>query len=162
LTGREKVILGGLAAGLRRDELEAKYEEIVAFAELGDFIDMPMRTFSAGMHGRLAFAVAAYVNPDILLIDEALSVGDARFRRKSFRRMRELCARARTVVVVGHSLNSVRELCDHALWLHDGTVQACGDPSEVVSAYADFLSGERRHRSASACVQSLSAGGASR
>jgi teichoic acid transport system ATP-binding protein len=146
LTGRENVILGGLAAGLRRDELAAKYDEIVAFAELGDFMDMPMRTFSTGMYGRLAFAVAAYMNPDVLLIDEALSVGDARFRRKSFRRMRELCARARTVVVVSHSLSSVRELCDQALWLHDGTVQACGDWSEVVSAYEDFISGERRHR----------------
>ena len=92
LTGRENVVLGGLAAGLTRAQLREKYDEIVAFAELEDFMDMPMRTYSSGMYGRLAFAVAVTMEPDILIIDEALSVGDARFRRKSFNRMRKLCS----------------------------------------------------------------------
>ena len=90
MTGRQNVVLGGLAAGLTREQLAAKYEEIVAFAELEEFMDMPMRTYSSGMYGRLAFAVAVTMEPEILLIDEALSVGDARFRKKSFRKMREL------------------------------------------------------------------------
>ena len=95
LSGRENVVLGGLAAGLRRDELAEKYDEITEFAELGDFMDLPMRTYSSGMYGRLAFSVAVNMDPDILLVDEALSVGDARFKKKSFERMQELCAQAR-------------------------------------------------------------------
>ena len=109
LTGRENVVLGGLAAGLTRAQLREKYDEIVAFAELEDFMDMPMRTYSSGMYGRLAFAVAVTMEPDILIIDEALSVGDARFRRKSFNRMRELCGEDRTILLVTHALGSDRE-----------------------------------------------------
>ena len=108
LTGRQNVMLGGLAAGLERDQLDEKYEEIVEFAELEEFMDMPMRTYSSGMYGRLGFSVAVNMEPDILLIDEALSVGDARFRRKSFNKMRELCADDRTIVLVSHALGSIR------------------------------------------------------
>src|SRR5918992_4559217 len=104
LTGRENVVLGGLAAGWSREELAAKYDDIVKFAELEDFMDMPMRTYSSGMYGRLAFAVAVTMHPDILLIDEALSVGDARFRKKSFAKMRELCSENRTILLVSHAL----------------------------------------------------------
>ncbi len=100
LTGRQNVVLGGLAAGLTRAELAERYDEIVDFAELEDFMDMPMRTYSSGMYGRLAFAVAVTMHPDILIIDEALSVGDARFRKKSFERMRELCSEDRTILLV--------------------------------------------------------------
>jgi ABC-type polysaccharide/polyol phosphate transport system ATPase subunit len=139
LSGRENVILGGLAAGLQRDDLERRYEAIVDFAELGEFMDLPMRSYSSGMYGRLAFAVAVHMDPDVLLIDEALSVGDARFRRKSFERMRELCAQARTIVIVSHAFGSFRQLCDQALWLHDGTPRAWGKPDEAIRAYADFL-----------------------
>ena len=139
LTGRENVILGGLAAGLSREMLEEKYEEIVKFSELGDFMDMPMRTYSSGMYGRLGFAVAVNMDPDILLIDEALSVGDARFKRKSFNKMKELCAQDRTVVLVSHAMGTIRELCDEVLWLHQGQTQAYGDPDEVVDAYMEFL-----------------------
>jgi ABC-type polysaccharide/polyol phosphate transport system ATPase subunit len=139
LTGRENVILGGLAAGLSRETMEAKYDEIVAFAELGDFMDMPMRTYSSGMFGRLAFSVAVNMEPDILLIDEALSVGDARFRRRSARKMRELCTQDRTVILVTHALGTVQELCDKAIWLDHGELKLWDDPEPVVDAFTDFL-----------------------
>jgi ABC-type polysaccharide/polyol phosphate transport system ATPase subunit len=139
LTGRENVVLGGLAAGLRRSELAEKYAEIVEFAELEEFMDLPMRTYSSGMYGRLAFAVAVTMHPDILIIDEALSVGDARFRRKSFERMRDLCGEDRTILLVSHALGSIEELCDEAIWLHKGRMKLWDEPSAVVDAYARFL-----------------------
>ena len=139
LTGRENVVLGGLAAGLTREQMEAKYDEIVDFAELEDFMDMPMRTYSSGMYGRLAFAVAVNMDPDILLIDEALSVGDARFRRKSFEKMKELCGQARTIVLVSHALGTVRDLCDQAIWLDHGVLRMWDEPDAVIDAYTDFL-----------------------
>jgi teichoic acid transport system ATP-binding protein len=139
LTGRENVVLGGLAAGLSREELAAKYEQIVAFAELEDFMDMPMRTYSSGMYGRLGFSVAVNMDPDILMIDEALSVGDARFRKKSFRRMRELCQQDRTVVLVSHALGTIEQLCDQAIWMDRGVLRMWDEPEAVVSAYTEFL-----------------------
>ena len=139
MTGRQNVVLGGLAAGLSREQLAAKYEEIVAFAELEDFMDMPMRTYSSGMYGRLAFAVAVTMEPEILLIDEALSVGDARFRKKSFRKMRELCGEDRTILLVSHALGSIKELCDQAIWIHKGELRMWDEPDNVVDAYTEFL-----------------------
>jgi ABC-type polysaccharide/polyol phosphate transport system ATPase subunit len=139
LTGRDNVRLGGLAAGLNRDQLDEKYEEIVRFAELGEFMDMPMRTYSSGMYGRLAFSVAVNMDPDILLIDEALSVGEARFRRKSANKMRELCSEAHTIVLVSHALGSIRELCDQAIWLDHGEMRMWDEPDAVVDAYTEFL-----------------------
>jgi ABC-type polysaccharide/polyol phosphate transport system ATPase subunit len=139
LSGRDNVRLGGLAAGLARDQLESKYEEIVKFAELGEFMDMPMRTYSSGMYGRLAFSVAVNMDPDILLIDEALSVGDARFRRKSANKMRELCNQAHTIVLVSHALGSIRELCDQAIWMDHGVMRMWDEPEAVVDAYTEFL-----------------------
>ena len=139
LTGRENVILGGLAAGLTREQLEARYDEIAEFAELGDFMDMPMRTYSSGMYGRLAFSVAVHMEPDILLIDEALSVGDARFRRKSFAKMRELCAQARTILIVSHALQSVRDLCSDVIWMDKGKIAMWDTADAVIDAYARFL-----------------------
>ena len=139
LTGRENVVLGGLAAGLTRAQLREKYDEIVAFAELEDFMDMPMRTYSSGMYGRLAFAVAVTMEPDILIIDEALSVGDARFRRKSFNRMRKLCRQDRTILLVTHALGSVEKLCDEAIWMDKGEMRMWDEPHAVVEAYTDFL-----------------------
>ena len=139
LTGRENVILGGLAAGLSRERLEEKYEEIAEFAELEEFMDLPMRTYSSGMYGRLAFSVAVNMDPDILLIDEALSVGDARFRRKSANKMRELCGQAHTIVLVSHALGSVRELCDQAIWMDRGVMRMWDEPEAVVDAYTEFL-----------------------
>ena len=139
LTGRQNVVLGGLAAGLTRAQLREKYDEIVAFAELEDFMDMPMRTYSSGMYGRLAFAVAVTMEPEILLIDEALSVGDARFRKKSFRKMRELCSENRTILLVSHALGSIKELCDQAIWMHKGELRMWDEPDAVVDAYTEFL-----------------------
>jgi ABC-type polysaccharide/polyol phosphate transport system ATPase subunit len=139
LTGRQNVVLGGLAAGLSREQLAEKYDKIVRFAELGEFMDMPMRTYSSGMYGRLAFSVAVNMDPNILLIDEALSVGDARFRKKSFRKMRQLCRQARTIMLVSHSMASIRELCDEAIWMHKGELRMWDEPGAVVEAYTSFL-----------------------
>jgi teichoic acid transport system ATP-binding protein len=139
LTGRENVVLGGLAAGLTREHLADKYEEIVAFAELEDFMDMPMKTYSSGMYGRLGFSVAVNMDPDILLIDEALSVGDAKFRKKSFEKMRELCSQDRTIVLVSHALGSIEDLCDQAIWIDKGHLRMEGEPSDVIHAYTSFL-----------------------
>jgi ABC-type polysaccharide/polyol phosphate transport system ATPase subunit len=139
LTGRQNVVLGGLAAGLTRAELAEKYDEIVEFAELEEFMDMPMRTYSSGMYGRLAFAVAVTMEPDILLIDEALSVGDARFRKKSFRKMRQLCSEDRTILLVSHALGSIKELCDQAIWMHKGELRMWDEPEAVIDAYTEFL-----------------------
>ena len=139
LTGRDNVRLGGLAAGYDRAHLAEKYEDIVRFAELGEFMDLPMRTYSSGMYGRLGFAVAVHMDPDILLIDEALSVGDARFRRKSANKMRELVEQARTIVLVSHALGTVRELCDQAIWLDHGVLRMWDEPDAVVDAYTEFL-----------------------
>jgi len=139
ISGRENVVLGGLAAGLTRDQLREKYEEIVAFAELEDFMDMPMRAYSSGMYGRLGFSVAVNLDPDVLVVDEALSVGDARFKRKSFEKMRSLCSENRTIVLVSHSLGAILDLADEAVWMHKGELKMIGDTREVVDAYADFL-----------------------
>ncbi|MGH3032525.1 MAG: ABC transporter ATP-binding protein [Gaiellaceae bacterium] len=139
LTGHDNVVLGGLASGLTREQLEAKYDEIAEFAELGDFMDLPMRTYSSGMYGRLAFSVAVSMEPDILLVDEALSVGDARFKRKSFDKMRELCAQARTIFIVSHGLRSIRDLCSEVIWMHEGRIAMRDDPDTVVDAYKRFL-----------------------
>ena len=139
LTGRQNVTLGGLAAGLSRGQLAEKYDDIVEFAELEDFMDMPMRTYSSGMYGRLGFSVAVNMEPDILLIDEALSVGDARFRKKSARKMKELCSQARTIVLVSHALGTIHDLCDTAVWMHKGELQMQGEPQAVIDAYTQFL-----------------------
>ena len=139
LTGRENVVLGGLAAGLTREQIAEKYDEISEFAELGDFMDAPMRTYSSGMYGRLAFSVAVNLDPDILLVDEALSVGDARFKQKSFAKMQELCAQARTIFIVSHGLKSIRKLCTDAIWLHEGRIAVRDEPDTVVDEYRRFL-----------------------
>jgi ABC-type polysaccharide/polyol phosphate transport system ATPase subunit len=144
LTGRENVMLGGLAAGLSRAEVSRRYDEIEGFADLEDgFIDMPMRTYSSGMYGRLAFAVAVHMEPDILLVDEALSAGDARFKHRAFTKMQELMAQARTIFLVSHALGSVVDLCNDAIWLQKGQLIARGDPQEIVDAYTDSVKVKR-------------------
>ncbi len=138
-SGRDNVVLGGLAAGLRRDQIEAKYEEIAEFAELGDFMDLPMRAYSSGMYGRLAFSVAIHMEPDILLVDEALSVGDARFKRKCLAKMRELSAQDRTILIVSHGLKTMRKLCSEVIWMHQGQIARRDEPDAVIDAYRQFL-----------------------
>ena len=139
LTGRENVVLGGLAQGLTREQMLDKYEEIADFAELGDFMDMPMRTYSSGMQGRLAFSVAVTMEPDILVIDEALSAGDARFKKKASAKMQQLCSQDTTVLLVTHGMGTVKKLCDRAVWLHKGEVVMKDRSKEVVKYYTRFL-----------------------
>lgn len=139
LSGRENVLLGGLAAGLSRAEIEQNFTNVVDFAELWDHIDMPMRTYSAGMYGRLGFAVATTINPEILLIDEALSTGDASFKEKSSQRINELASQAKTLLVVSHALGAIQELCNRVIWLDHGNIVRVGAPDEVIDAYTEFL-----------------------
>jgi len=140
LSGRDNIILGGLASGLSKEEIENKTDEIARFADLPDgFIDMPVRTYSSGMYGRVAFAVAVAMTPDILLLDEALSAGDAAFKEKSFLRMRELVKEARTIVIVSHALQTVKDLCTHAIWMHKGEILAKGEPGAITEKYLEFL-----------------------
>jgi ABC-type polysaccharide/polyol phosphate transport system ATPase subunit len=140
LSGRDNIILGGLASGLTKEEIESKTDEIAEFAALPDgFIDLPVRTYSSGMYGRLSFSVAVSMTPDILLLDEALSAGDAAFKEKSFERMRQLCAEARTILIVSHALATVTDLCDTAIWMHKGSMLSKGKPEEIVDQYLKFL-----------------------
>ena len=139
LSGRQNVVLGGLAAGLGKKQIAEKYDEITEFAELGDFMDMPMRTFSSGMFGRLAFAVAVHMDPDILLIDEALSAGDAHFKDKARAKMEELVGKARTMLVVSHGLSTIKDLCHEAIWMHQGELMMRGEPQPIIDAYTTFL-----------------------
>jgi ABC-type polysaccharide/polyol phosphate transport system ATPase subunit len=148
LTGRENVMLGGLAAGLSRAEVKQRYEEIKAFADLKDgFIDMPMRTYSSGMFSRLAFAVAVHMEPDILLVDEALSAGDAKFRRRASAKMAELMGQARTIFLVSHALGSVVDMCNDAIFLQEGKIMARGEPQEIVDMYTESVDVKQDHLS---------------
>jgi len=139
MSGRDNVYLGGLAAGMSRDEIDNHFEEIAEFSELGEAIDAPMRTYSSGMYARLAFSVAATVRPDILIVDEALSTGDARFKEKSLEKIKELRSDARALILVSHALGTVRDICNEVAWLHKGKLIQRGKPDEVVDAYASFL-----------------------
>lgn len=139
LSGRENVILGGLASGLSRREVEERADEVADFADLGEFIDAPMRTYSSGMFSRLAFSVAVHMKPDILMIDEALSAGDAAFRAKAGVKMQELLDNARAMFLVSHGLGSVVEMCTDAIWLHKGKLMMRGEPQAVVDAYTEFV-----------------------
>lgn len=140
LSGRENVILGGLAAGMTMDEVQEKQDSIIKFADIGGFIDLPTTTYSSGMFGRLAFAVATHVDPEILLIDEALSAGDASFRSKAVAKVQEMCGHAQTIVVVSHSTSLVSEIATHAAWLHQGRLKQIGEVGEVAEAYTKFVS----------------------
>ncbi len=138
LSGRENVILGGLAAGLTRKQVEERFEQIADWAELHEAIDMPMKSYSSGMYGRLAFAVSTHMEPDVLLVDEALSTGDAHFRRKSYDKMQELVAQARTILIVSHGLAAIREMCDDCIWMHKGEIVRRGNPDDVAAEYLEF------------------------
>ncbi|HLL73710.1 MAG TPA: ABC transporter ATP-binding protein [Pyrinomonadaceae bacterium] len=135
LTGRENVSLNGAILGMRKAEIEAKFDEIVAFAEVEKFIDTPVKRYSSGMYLRLAFAVAAHLEPEILLVDEVLAVGDARFQRKCLNKMEDVGQQGRTVLFVSHNMPAVTRLCPRTILLDGGRVLADGPSSEVVSAY---------------------------
>jgi ABC-type polysaccharide/polyol phosphate transport system ATPase subunit len=142
LTGRENVMLQGALLGFSRRETRVRLERIVEWAELQEFIDAPIRTYSTGMAARLAFAVATDVDPDILLVDEALAVGDEKFQRKCQERMAALQAHGKTFMLVSHSLNHIRKNCDRAIWLHHGRIVRDGDPETVSQAYHEWSLGE--------------------
>ena len=139
LSGRENIILGGLASGLSRREVEERAAEVAEWTELGDFIDMPMRTYSSGMSARVGFSVAVHMKPDILMIDEALSTGDAHFREKANAKMAELRESARAMFLVSHGLGSIKEMCNEAIWLDRGKLMMRGEPADVVKAYIEFV-----------------------
>ena len=135
LTGRENIIINGVLLGLRKREIEAKIEEIIQFSGLSDFIDQPLKTFSSGMQSRLGFAIAVHVKPDILLVDEVLSVGDAEFQQKCLRRIDDLRNSGATVVFVSHNLQTVETICDRAMWIDKGRGVSLGSPKEVIEQY---------------------------
>lgn len=141
LTGRENIVLSGMLLGFSEKEIEEKTQDIIDFAEIGEFIDRPVRTYSSGMHSKLAFAITAMLETDIMLVDEVLSVGDERFRKKSLSKMKELITdKNRTVLIVSHSIETLNELCDRVMWIHDGEMKEIGEPVEVLSHYKAFMS----------------------
>jgi lipopolysaccharide transport system ATP-binding protein len=135
LTGRENIYLSGAIIGMRKREIDRKFDEIVAFAEVGPFVDTPVKRYSSGMYVRLAFAVAAHLDADIMLVDEVLAVGDLRFQRRCLGKMDEVARDGRTVVFITHQMNQIRRLCTRAVWLEGGRVRAVGRAAEIVSAY---------------------------
>jgi lipopolysaccharide transport system ATP-binding protein len=139
LTGRENILLSGMLLGMSRHEIHRKMDSIVSFAELDEFIDQPIKVYSSGMRARLGFAIAFEVDPDIVLIDEALGVGDAAFREKASRVLRHRVRSEKTFVIVSHSASAIRELCNHAIWIEKGTVRTEGPPDEVLQRYQQFL-----------------------
>src|SRR5512133_3931080 len=135
ISGRENVYINGIMLGLTKREITRRFDEIVEFADLRDFIDAPVKTYSSGMYMRLGFAVAIHVDPDVLLIDEVLAVGDEAFTHKCLDKFAEFRRRNKTILLVTHSLNLVEKFCDDVLWLDSGRIRGEGDPRRVVSAY---------------------------
>ena len=140
LSGRENILLSGMLLGFSEKQVRDKMDEIIKFAELGRFIDMPVKTYSSGMYSKLAFSITAVLESDIMLIDEVLSVGDAKFKKKSYRKMKELISnKNRTVVIVSHSSETLRKLCTTLMWLHNGKIRMLGKTDEVLEAYEKFM-----------------------
>ena len=135
VSGRRNIILGGLALGMSREDIEARMDDIIEWTGLEDFIDLPIRTYSSGMKARLHFAIATSVEPEILLVDEALSVGDEVFKERSKERIQGLLEGAGTVFVCSHSMSTIREMCTRVIWLEDGQIHLDGDAEDVVKAY---------------------------
>ena len=144
LTGRENVYLNGSILGMRRREIDANFDEIVAFAEVDRFLDTPVKRYSSGMYVRLAFAIAAHLQPEILLIDEVLAVGDVRFQKKCLGKMRDVARGGRTVLFVSHNMASVKSLCDRAILLSAGRIERQGDVDETVDAYLETMGEQAR------------------
>ncbi|MCX4364741.1 MAG: ATP-binding cassette domain-containing protein [Bacilli bacterium] len=141
LTGKENIYLSGMLLGFSEEEIAAKEKEIIEFADIGEFIKKPVKTYSSGMYSKLAFAITAILETDIMLIDEVLSVGDAKFKEKSYNKMKELISDThRTVIIVSHSLGTISELCDEVLWLEKGEVIMKGSAEEVIPKYQEFMS----------------------
>ena len=140
LSGRENIYLSGMLLGFPKKIIDEKINEIIEFSELGEFIDRPVKTYSSGMHSKLAFSINSIMQTDIMLVDEVLSVGDAKFKKKSFEKMKELIEdKHRTVLIVSHSSQNIRELCNKVLWIHDGQIKMYGDTKEVMDRYDEFM-----------------------
>ena len=140
LSGRENILLSGMLLGFSREQILQRMDEIIAFSELGEFIEKPIRTYSSGMYSKLSFAITAVLETDIILIDEVLSVGDAKFRKKSYAKMKELISQKdRTVVIVSHDRKTIAELCDKVLWINDGQLVRFGPTREVLQEYDAFM-----------------------
>lgn len=141
LTGRENIYLSGMLLGFSEEEINDKMKEIIEFSELGDFIDRPVKTYSSGMYSKLAFSITAVLETEIMLIDEVLSVGDSKFKKKSYKKMKQLISNEeRTVIIVSHSQDTLQKLCDRIIWLHDGKIKMDGTPEEVLPKYEEFMS----------------------
>jgi len=145
LSGRENIYLNGAVLGMKRREIDARFDEIVAFAETEKFIDTAVKRYSSGMYVRLAFAVAAHLNPEILLVDEVLAVGDASFQRKCLGKMDDVTRSGRTILLVTHSLGMVAQLCEHAILLENGRIERMGPTAEVIDYYNAMLNAGPRH-----------------
>ena len=140
MTGRENITLSGMLLGFTEEQVKAKEQEIIDFAEIGEFIDMPVRTYSSGMYSKLAFSITAILETDIMLIDEVLSVGDQKFKKKSYEKMKSLISnKDRTVVIVSHSIETLKQLCDTVMWMHDGQIKRIGEPGPVLEEYVAFM-----------------------
>lgn len=140
LTGLVNIYLSGLLLGFSQEEIAAKEKEIIEFADIGEAINQPVRSYSSGMYSKLAFAITSTLETDITLIDEVLSVGDEKFRRKSYARMQELISSdKRTVMIVSHNLSTIQSLCDKVIWLHNGSIKKIGEPKSVIVEYRQFM-----------------------
>lgn len=140
LTGRDNILLGGMLLGFNKEQILDKMEEIIDFAELGDFIERPVRTYSSGMYSKLAFAITAMLETDIILVDEVLSVGDEQFKKKSKKKMKQLISdKNKTVVIVSHNIETLKDLCDQVMWLHEGEVVDMGEPELILRKYLEFM-----------------------
>ena len=140
MSGRENIILNGLLLGFEEAVVREKMDQIIEFSELGSFIDKPVKTYSKGMYSKLAFSITAFLETDIILIDEVLSVGDEHFKKKSSQKMKELISdENRTVLIVSHSISTLRKLCTKMLWLQEGQIKMLGDTNEVLTAYEEFM-----------------------
>ena len=146
ISGRENVFINGIMLGLSKREVLEKFEEIVEFAELEEFIDAPVKTYSSGMYARLCFAVAIHVNPDVLLVDEILAVGDQGFTHKCLDKFAEFRRRGKTILLVTHSLSLVERFCDDAVWLDSGLIKAVGDPKRVIDAYLSHVESQEEQQ----------------
>ncbi|MDE7311933.1 MAG: ABC transporter ATP-binding protein [Eubacterium sp.] len=154
LSGRENIYINASIFGLTKKEIDQRAGEIIAFSELEEFIDHPVRTYSSGMYMRLAFAVAIHVDADILLVDEILAVGDANFQAKCFQKLRELKSLGITIVIVSHSLTQIEQICERSIWLDSGKIKEAGKPREVHPVYLDYMGLKRRTRSEKSPQQS--------
>lgn len=140
LTGRENIVLSGMLLGFSEKQIRQKTDAIIEFSELGSFIDSPVRTYSSGMYSKLAFSITAILETDIMLIDEVLSVGDSRFKKKSYNKMKELISdKDRTVIIVSHDAKTIANLCTNVLWINDGVLVKYGPTAEVLPEYENFM-----------------------